>query len=176
MKIALVRYGAVPEVARFIVPEGMIADRGDRVVIETTRGPMLGSLLEFARPPQEPGQQLPDPEFSILRLPSADDLSSAQENQERAIANFADWERRIADWKLDLQLVEIEFTLDGARQILFVLNQRGPDCTKLAIQAAAAGLGLIEVQPIDATGLVTQPTLKDSGGGGCGSGGCGCHK
>lgn len=175
MAVALVRYGAVPEVARFLLPEGMTLERGDCVVIDSSRGPMLGSVLEIARPAREPGQQLPDPEAAILRLAAPEDLAAAEEHRSRAMAGFSDWERRIADWHLDLQLVEVEFTLDGAKQILYVLNERGPDCTKLAIQAAAAGLGIIEVQPITATGLVTQPTLKVSGGGGCGSGGCGCH-
>ena len=72
--------------------------------------------------------------------------------------------------RLDLQLIDLEWTLDRTKLILYVLNERGPDCTKLALQAAAAGLGLVEVQPVDENGLVA---VEPSGG--CGSGGCGCH-
>jgi hypothetical protein len=52
---------------------------------------------------------------------------------------------------------------------LYVLTERGPATTTLALQAAAEGLGLIEVQPVSAAGLVAVPS-----GGGCGTGGCGC--
>jgi hypothetical protein len=75
---------------------------------------------------------------------------------------------------LNLELVDLEWIIDPRKLVLYVLNERGPDCTKLALQAAAAGLGIIEVQPIDAQGLVQ----LESSGGGCGSGGCGsggCH-
>jgi hypothetical protein len=58
--------------------------------------------------------------------------------------------------------------LEDDKLVLYVLNDRGPDCTKLALQAAAAGLGVIEVQPVGAEGLMTLET-----GNGCGSGGCG---
>jgi hypothetical protein len=68
-------------------------------------------------------------------------------------------------------LIDLEWTLDDAKQILYVLTSRGPDATNLALHAAAEGLGVIEVQPVAAEGLIPLP----SEGGGCGSGGCGCH-
>ena len=44
----------------------------------------------------------------------------------------------------------------------------GAETTKLALQAAAAGLAVVEVQPVNADGPVP---LAAAGGGGCGSGG-----
>ncbi len=175
MPIALVRYGAVPEVVRCTLESVLTVSRGDRLVIETERGLMLGTLLEVARPPREPGHELPAPELRVLRCATPEDLAKSQALGERATAEFPAWEQRIRDWKLDLQLIDIDFTIDGTKQVLYVLNERGPDCTKLAIQAAASGLGIIEVQPVSATGLVALP---QESGGGCGSGGCGsggCH-
>ena len=75
--------------------------------------------------------------------------------------------RMLDERNVDVQLVDLEWTLDRGKLILYVLNERGPECTKLAIQAAAAGFGLIEVQPVSKDGLVDLPK-----GGGCGSGGC----
>jgi hypothetical protein len=82
---------------------------------------------------------------------------------------FPEWITRITEWELMLELIDLEWTLDRQKLILYVLNDRGPDCTKLALQAAAAGLGTIEVQPVTAEGLVTPPAST----GGCGSCGCG---
>jgi hypothetical protein len=80
------------------------------------------------------------------------------------------WCARISDWRLNLELVDLEWTLDRQKLILYVLCERGPDSTKLALQAAAAGLGVIEVQPVSSTGLVTIPQSSC----GSGEGGCGC--
>jgi hypothetical protein len=59
--------------------------------------------------------------------------------------------------------------LDRSKLVLYVLNDRGSDCTKLAIYAAAEGLAPVEVQPVNANGLVQ----LEPAGGGCGTGG-GC--
>jgi cell fate regulator YaaT (PSP1 superfamily) len=167
----LVRYGAIPEVARFSNPQSLSVARGDAVVISTHRGPELGSVLESLRGSAEP-RDTPDPEPSgeVLRRASDADRSKAVELRRAAAAEFAGWEQRIAEWRLDLQLVDLEWTIDRSRLILYVLNERGPDCAKLALQAAAGGWGVIDVQPVAAEGLVPRETGH---GGGCGS--CGSH-
>lgn len=166
----LVRHGAVPEV----VKGGWLAEeklpRGAVVVVRTHRGLGLGTILESVRPAQEPGAEEAPPVSEVLRLATPADLQREEELRAQGKAEFPIWERRIAEWGLDLQLIDLEWTLDGTKIILFVLNERGPECTKLALQAAAAGLGIIEVQPVSLEGLVTIPS---GGGGGCGS--CGSH-
>jgi hypothetical protein len=82
---------------------------------------------------------------------------------------FPQWCARISQWALHLELVDLEWTLDRQKLILYVLCDRGPDSTKLALQAAASGLGVIEVQPVSANGLMSIPKSScGSGGGGCG--------
>lgn len=131
----------------------------------THRGLQVGTLLEEVVVTDESSDR---PE--ILRRASADDLSQAATNQSRCETDFIEWCDRIAAWGLDLQLIDLEWTLDESKLIFYVLNERGPDCTRLALQAAASGFGIIEVQPVDAEGIVQAPQT----GGGCGSGGCGC--
>jgi cell fate regulator YaaT (PSP1 superfamily) len=139
------------------------------VVVSTTRGQELGTVLETLPPPREPGTQEVTPTGDILRAATEADLARQRAQRAEAEGEYAVWETRIANWSLDLQLIDLEWTLDRTKLILYVLNDRGPECTKLALQAAAAGLGVIEVQPVAAEGLVP----RESGGGGCGS--CGCH-
>lgn len=166
----LVRCGAVPEVARFSIADGLEVSRGASVVVETHRGLELGRLIEVIAESPEPrnGGERPAASGDVLRLASPEDEASQLELRERAESEFPDWERRIAEWGIDLQLIDLEWTLDGAKLVLYVLNDRGPECTKLALQAAAAGLGVIEVQPVSAEGL-----KPPESGGGCGSCGCG---
>lgn len=164
-KTTLVRYGQVPEVSRFDLPDEVTLDRGDTVVVETHRGIMLGELLEEVRDSNRDSER-----EKIVRKATDEDLQAHNSNRTKVEQSFNDWCDRIEKWNLDLQLVDLEWTLDGSKLIFYVLNERGPDCTKLALQAAAAGFGIIEVQPIDGDGLVELPPS----GGGCGSGGGGC--
>ena len=168
----LVRYGAVPEVARCRLEDGLPRpQRGERVVVETHRGMQLGEVLGDVRIEAEHPAA-----FTILRSAGQADLAAARQAAELSTSEFPAWTSRITEWQLDLQLIDIEHTLDGAKLVLYVLNERGPECTRLAIQAAASGFGIIEVQPVGAEGLVTQPTSGGcgTGGGGCGSSGGGC--
>lgn len=168
-KTLLVRYGAVPEVSRCSASVDLDFRRGAEVVVETRRGRELGTVLEEVFPSREPNVESPPASAEVLRLATDEDHQRLRELQRRTQQEFPAWETRIREWNLDLQLVDLEWTLDESRLIIYVLNERGPECTKLAIQAAAAGFGIIEVQPVSMEGLVGQP----SGGGGCGSCGCG---
>ena len=168
--VFLVRYGTVPEVARFVDAHDVAPHRGEQVVVESPRGPQLGSVLERLK--RTTGSTEADPEFHIDRVATPDDLAAARQLSQECDIAFDAWCVRIAQWELNLELIDLEWTLDRQKLILYVLCERGPDSTKLALQAAAAGLGIIEVQPVSSTGLV-QP---EPSGGSCGSsgGGCGC--
>ncbi|MEX2287711.1 MAG: hypothetical protein WD648_11520 [Planctomycetaceae bacterium] len=179
----LVRYGAIPVVARCTADRADGLARGLRVVVGTSRGLELGTVLESVNGPEthnvEPQEhshlsdngERAESQFSVLRAASADDEARSLELKTNCEGQFSDWCRRIEGWNLDLELIDLEWTLDRSRLILYVLNERGPDCTKLALQAAAAGLGPVEVQPVDAEGLMQ---AQVSGGCGTGGGGCGC--
>lgn len=166
----LVRYGAVPEVASFRTTSELPIRRGQHVVVATHRGEEIGTVLEALRPSPEPRRAGDESRITrgVVRIASEQDLQRRASQQGDAQREFARWEQRIAEWNLDLQLIDLEWTLDHHKLILYVLNDRGPESTKLALQAAAAGLGSVEVQPVSSEGLVAvQPAA------GCGS--CGCH-
>jgi cell fate regulator YaaT (PSP1 superfamily) len=147
--------------------------RDSPVIVRTHRGQELGTLLQDV---DEQCQRVSPEEdtVQILRQATEADQRLHAESRSDCEAQYEIWRERITTWKLNLELVDLEWIIEPRKLVLYVLNERGPDCTKLALQAAAAGLGIIEVQPIDAQGLVQ----LESSGGGCGSGGCGsggCH-
>ena len=171
--ICLIRYGTVPEVARFAHDSREIPLRGAPVVLETDRGLQIGTVLERLKPNFDPAKDS-ETEFKILRMATDEDLAAARERTRECEEAFPQWCARISQWKLNLELIDLEWTLDRKKLILYVLCDRGPDSTKLALQAAASGFGVIEVQPVSSTGLVTIPQSSCGSGGGEG-GGCGCH-
>jgi cell fate regulator YaaT (PSP1 superfamily) len=160
----LVRYGRIPEVAR--VESDCRRERGDRVVVRTRRGVELATVLETLKSPPAARPDDGPSDFIVVREASAEDQFEFTGLSARAAAEYPEWVARVNEWGLDLQVIDLEWTLDRQKLIVYVLNERGPESTKLAIQAAAAGLGLIEVQPVSKDGLV------EHAGGGCGS--CGC--
>jgi cell fate regulator YaaT (PSP1 superfamily) len=174
----LVRYGAIPEVSRFRPPVDVSLEWGQNVVVQSHRGLELGVLLNAGRTRSSPaenlslGEKVPDEELpEVLRAATRDDLQLHGTLRHEAQAAFDQWQTRIREWNLELELIDLEWTLDRQKLVLYVLGGRGPDSTRLALQAAAAGLSVIEVQPVSAEGAVPLPAA----GGGCGSGGCGCH-
>ncbi|WP_397569316.1 hypothetical protein [Schlesneria sp. T3-172] len=167
-EIYLIRYGVVSEVARFVNEGPEIPARGTPVVVETDRGLQIGTVLEQLKPHYSKADESPT-EFKLVRSATDRDLQTARELIRECEADFPEWCARICQWELNLELVDLERTLDREKLILYVLCDRGPDTTKLALQAAAGGFGVIEVQPVSSTGLVPLPRAScGSGGGGCG--------
>ena len=166
--IYLVRYGTIPEVARFANDSPELPARGMTVVVETDRGLQMGIVLERLKPGFDPAKEA-ETEFKLVRSATDRDLETAQNLVRECEDEFPRWCARISQWNLSLELVDLEWTLDRQKLILYVLCERGPDSTKLALQAAAGGFGVIEVQPVSSAGLVTIPQSScGSGGGGCG--------
>lgn len=164
--IVLARYGRVPQVARF-GGFGNPPERGAGVVVTTERGQELATVLQRLAVRKTDGSEA-GLTGDVVRLASEEDIATAAILEQRADAGFSDWLARASGWKLQLELIDVEMTLDE-KLILYVLNDRGAETTRLALLAAAAGFGVVHVQPVSAEGVV-QP----SGGGGCGT--CSNHE
>lgn len=175
---AFVRFGAIPEVGRFFCAPTVHPERGQSVVVESHRGLELGTLLEYVRTApgsgasSNAGASSPTDTWQVLRVSTPDDRATHERLRQDAASDYAAWQKRILQWGIALELIDVEWTLDRQKLILYVLGERGSDTTRLALQAAAEGQTVIEVQPVAADGVVAMPA---GGGGGCGSGGCGCH-
>lgn len=168
--IALVRYGRVPQVARF-GGNALRPDREALVVVSTERGEELGAVLHVSAGPKVVDENEPALTGQVLRLASDADSLVVAEQQRLLDEEFGTWMKRATAWNLQLEIIDLEKTLDG-RLILYVLNDRGPETTRLALLGAAAGYGVVHVQPVSAEGIVQE---KSGGGGGCGGGGCSTH-
>ncbi|MCA8989985.1 MAG: hypothetical protein KDA78_20230, partial [Planctomycetaceae bacterium] len=160
----LIRYGHAGTTALASCESSRLLNRGAEVVVQTGHGTQLADVMESVSRTGMPEDV--NPETVILREATAADLDRQEEFDRRAEDSFLDWQTRIAEWKVDVELMDLEWTLDGERLLIYVLNERGPECTKLALMAAAKGQGIVEVVPLSATGI-SKPQS-----GGCGSGGC----
>jgi len=167
-KLYLLRIGACGETVRCLGIDQPAFKRGDEVVLQTDRGKMLARVMQHLPERINSTSEEVTEQSQILRSASEYDLQQQQKLKQKAEHDFLPWKERIQEWQVDVELIDLEWTLDGEKLILYVLNSRGPECTKLAIQAAAEGLGVIDVVPVSATGI--EAPVKS--GCGCGSGGC----
>lgn len=172
--VCLVRYGAMPQVGRFTAAPDLIRHddssvQGKSVVASTERGIELGQLLSIL--PKGAGEEHAMT-GEVLRIATEEDLRSSEAQRSQCDGDFDTWLGRIEEWGVQLQLLDIEKTLEGDQVILYVLNDQDAETTRLALLTAAAGHGIVHVQPVSAEGIV--PIGKPSSGGGCGSGGGGC--
>ncbi|TWT63891.1 PSP1 C-terminal domain-containing protein [Rubinisphaera italica] len=164
----LVRFGRQSETVRCFGTEDAIPQRGDQVIVQTDRGERLATIMQkLPQPIFEESEA--NPQAILIRTASAEDMQREQELRQKADQEFGIWQERIDEWQVAVELVDLEWTHDGVRLLLYVLNDRGPECTKLALMTAAKGLGVVEVVPLSSNGIAAE---KKSGGG-CGSGGCG---
>jgi len=76
--IFLVRYGTVPEVARFANNSSEIPARGELVVVETDRGLQIGTVLERLKQNFDPANSV-QPEFKLLRSATESDRNAARD-------------------------------------------------------------------------------------------------
>lgn len=183
---ALVRYGRISEVARIVGDTSIVLHRGKRVVIRSRRGLEIGTLLEDAPIDVENIASSDKSDSSVEATPKPDSpfiVREATDDDERAATilaseceeQFHAWRERIGRWRLQLELIDLEWMLDKSKLILYVLNDRGAECTRLALQAATNGLGAIEVQSVtgDGPGNADRRSDTNGHGGSCGSGHCG---
>lgn len=159
--LVLARYGRVPQVARFS-GFGKPIDRSTPIVVTTERGQELATVLQTL-PVKTSAPESEGITGEVVRVASEEDLGLSNQLQQKSEAGFSNWLGKVAGWKLQLELIDTEYTLDD-RLILYVLNDRGAETTRMALLAAAAGFGVVHVQPVSAEGIV-----QASGGGGCGS-------
>jgi len=162
----LVRYGNIPQAARYHLPPELhhSVTRGSKVIVRTDRGLEVGHVLDIL--PASIVEDNDNP-TSIERPATDDDRKTYRKRRLQTDEEFDGWQKRLQEWNLQLELIDLERTLDNEKVVLYVLNDQDAETTRLALLAAAAGLGIIHVQPVSADGIV------DGSGGGCGSG-CGC--
>ena len=103
----------------YFSPGDLELQQGDHVIVETARGTECG---EVAKGPHDvPDSSIVKPLKTVTRMADAVDVRRMQQNRADEKRAFSVCEERIAKHKLDMKLVDVEYTLDR-NKILF-------DCT-----------------------------------------------
>ena len=106
----------------YFSPGELEPQQGDHVIVETARGTECG---EVAKGPHDvPDSSIVKPLKTVTRMADAVDVRRMQQNRADEKRAFSVCEERIAKHKLDMKLVDVEYTLDR-NKILFYFTADG---------------------------------------------------
>lgn len=106
----------------FFTPGALWPTPGDFVIVETTRGIEFGEVVTEMREIDD--TKLTTPLKQVVRIATEEDIRHDQENKAAEKEAFVICQKKIADHKLDMKLVSVEYTFDN-KTILFYFTANG---------------------------------------------------
>lgn len=139
-----------------------------RVIVETARGLEMGTVIMAGKEVEE--SEVVQPLKSVIRIATAEDFAIEGKNKEKEKAAFKICREKIAKHKLEMKLVDVEYTFDN-NKILFYFTADGRiDFRELVKDLASVFKTRIELRQIG----VRDETKIMGGVGVCGRALC-CH-
>ena len=132
--------------AYFFSPAGKTVSVGDKVIVETQNGNEMGVIAEANH--QVGDEELVSPLKKILRIATEKDLKRIEDNKKKAEDAFKICEEQIEQHKLDMKLVEVEYSFDGSKIVFFFTSDGRVDFRELVKDLAAKFHTRIELRQI----------------------------
>ena len=130
----------------FFSPEGKSFSVGDFAVVETARGTECGTVAEANK--NVPDEKIIKPLRPVLRRATPEDIKRAEQNREKEKQAFVTCEKMIASHKLEMKLVDVEYSFDGGRIVFFFTSDGRVDFRELVKDLAAYFHTRIELRQI----------------------------
>ncbi len=106
----------------FFDPDGHNLSVGDYVIVETARGTECGEVAESNKLVSD--SKIIKPLKKLVRVANDADVNRLKENKEKEKQAFSTCEKMILSHKLDMKLVDVEYSFDGSK-ILFYFTADG---------------------------------------------------
>ncbi len=130
----------------FFDPAGFRLQNGDKVIIDTARGPEFGTCVggnhTVAR------KDIVLPLRPVIRPANEQDQKTAAENLEKEKKAYEVCMQKIAELQLDMQLVSAEYAFDGSRILFFFTADERVDFRDLVKNLASSFHTRIELRQI----------------------------
>lgn len=132
--------------AYFFDPDGITVDVGDSVIVGTQNGNEFGTVSE-ANHTVEDGA-IVKPLRKMLRKATERDFKKLEENKKKEDEAFKICEELIISHKLDMKLVEVEYSFDANKIVFFFTSDGRVDFRELVKDLAARFHTRIELRQI----------------------------
>lgn len=127
-------------------PDGIKLDRDDKAIVETARGIECGTVAMENR--EVPDDEIANPLKPVIRQATADDLKQVEENHKKEKNAFKICEEKIQKHKLDMKLVDVEYTFDNSKILFYFTADGRVDFRELVKDLASVFRTRIELRQI----------------------------
>ena len=140
----------------------------DKVIVETSMGEDLGEVASYKR--NMPEYNLANPLKKIIRIATSKDLKHYDENKKKEEEAFRICEEKIKKYKLDMHLIDVEYTFDNTKILFYFTADGRIDFRDLVKELASIFKTRIELRQIG----VRDEVKRIGGNGVCGRELCCC--
>ncbi len=127
-------------------PDGNALKKGDMVIVETARGIECGEIAMENR--QMSDESIVQPLKKLIRVATGEDLKKVTENTEKEKAAFEICGKKIAAHKLEMKLVDVEYTFDNTKILFYFTADGRVDFRELVKDLASVFRTRIELRQI----------------------------
>ncbi|MBQ3124473.1 MAG: stage 0 sporulation family protein [Clostridia bacterium] len=127
-------------------PQGIEANRGDYVVVETSRGIEYGEVIHGIKEVED--SVITKPLKGVLRIATEEDTRRFNENKEKEKEAYKICIGKIEEHGLEMKLVEVEYTFDGSKILFYFTSDGRVDFRELVKDLAAVFKTRIELRQI----------------------------
>ncbi len=127
-------------------PKGVPVKPGQGVIIETSRGIEYGECVKGNT--QVEDDAVVQPLRPMVRVATEEDLRTVERNREKEEKAFRVCQEKIAEHKLDMKLVEVEYNFEGNKILFFFTSEGRVDFRSLVKDLAGIFHTRIELRQI----------------------------
>ena len=128
----------------FFAPDNGTYRIGDQVLVDTARGPEFGEIVSPKRKIAE--KNVVQPLRPVLRHATPEDLAHEQENRKKEAESLKICAERIAFHKLDMKLVDAQYTFDNSKLLFYFTSEGRVDFRELVRDLAGVFHTRIELR------------------------------
>lgn len=130
----------------FFNPCDIEFEKGQSAIVETARGVELGEVAIANRTIDD--SKIVAPLKDVIRLATEEDIKRYEENEKKSKEAYAVCEKKIQEHKLDMKLVDVEYTFDGTKLLFYFTADGRIDFRDLVKDLAAIYKTRIELRQI----------------------------
>lgn len=127
-------------------PNGIDCKKAERAVVETSRGIECGEIAMENRKVED--DQIVFPLKPIIRLATKEDLDIVKRNKKKEKEAFTICEQKIRKHKLDMKLIDVEYTFDAGKILFYFTADGRVDFRELVKDLASVFRTRIELRQI----------------------------
>ena len=127
-------------------PEGMRIDKEQYVIVETARGVECGKVAMENRDVAD--SQIVAPLKKVIRVATEEDLKKVESNEHKEKEAFRICLKKISDHKIDMKLVDVEYTFDNNKVLFYFTSDGRVDFRELVKDLASVFRTRIELRQI----------------------------